>query len=506
MVDATTTLIAILFLTVQLAAFYPLGGAVDVATGAIGTRPKGRGLARRQLSHQHRGARRKYEEAPGTGADPQRQARGDERGGSSSIMKVLVTSEHRFYRAADGRVWTETQCPYSFWRRYLEVFDDVEVLARVQSVDAPADGWREASGPHVSFIDVPYYIGPVEYLKVKHAVRRAIDVAVRQSEATLLRIPSQLGGLAAATLRRLGRPYGVEVVGDPYEVFSAGGSRHPLRLLWRWHFSRVQRRLCQEACGAAYVTERTLQQRYPCRGLQIGISDVELGGQAAPAHVTHYSSVDLKDFDFVFGARPPSAPLLVARLVVVGSLAQPYKGVDVLLRAAAGCIAAGRPVELVVVGDGRYRPEMEQLSSELGLHGRVTFTGNVPAGAAVRTFLDAADLFVLPSRTEGLPRAVIEAMARALPCVASDVGGIPELLPPEDLVPPGDVAALTSTLLTVLADPGRLAAMSARNLEKAREFHHDVLSAKRCGFYRDLQANIEAFRARTQDVLHEATA
>ena len=421
-------------------------------------------------------------------------------------MKVLVTSEHRFCRAADGRVWTETQCPYSFWRRYLDVFDDVEVLARVQSVDAPADGWREASGPHVSFIDVPYYIGPVEYLKVKHAVRRAIDGAVRQSEATLLRIPSQLGGLAAATLRRLGRPYGVEVVGDPYEVFSAGGSRHPLRLLWRWHFSRVQRRLCQEACGAAYVTERTLQQRYPCRGLQIGISDVELGGQAAPAHVTHYSSVDLKDFDFVFGARPPSQPLPVARLVVVGSLAQPYKGVDVLLRAATGCIAAGRPVEVVVVGDGRYRPELEHLSSELGLHGRVTFTGNVPAGAAVRTVLDAADLFVLPSRTEGLPRAVIEAMARALPCVASDVGGIPELLPSEDLVPPGDVAALTSTLLAVLADPGRLAAMSARNLEKAREFHHDVLSAKRCGFYRDLQANTEAFHAMTQGVLHEVTA
>src|SRR5262245_47688281 len=128
-------------------------------------------------------------------------------------MKVLVTSEHRFCRSADGRVWTETQCPYSFWRRYLDVFDQVEVLARVrQVVDAPAAGWREASGPHVSFIDVPYYVGPIEYLKVRTAVRRAIGAAVRQSEATLLRIPSQIGGLVAAMLSRLGRPFSVEVV------------------------------------------------------------------------------------------------------------------------------------------------------------------------------------------------------------------------------------------------------------------------------------------------------
>jgi hypothetical protein len=139
-------------------------------------------------------------------------------------MKVLVTCEHRFYRSADGRVWTDTQCPYSFWRRYLDEFDHVDVLARVQPVDALPEGWREASGPSVRFIDVPYYLGPVEYLKVRGAVRRVVASAVRGSDATLLRIPSQLGGIAAETLRRLGRPYSLEVVGDPYEVFSAGAS------------------------------------------------------------------------------------------------------------------------------------------------------------------------------------------------------------------------------------------------------------------------------------------
>ena len=196
----------------------------------------------------------------------------------------------------------------------------------------------------------------------------------------------------------------------------------------------------------------------------------------------------------------------MARLVVVGSLAQPYKGIDVLLRAAARCIAAGRLVETVVVGDGKYRSELERLAVELGLENRVTFTGNLPAGAAVGTILDSADLFVLPSRTEGLPRALIEAMARALPCIASDVGGIPELLSPEDLVPAGDVAALAAATLGALGDPARLAAMSARNLAKATEFHHDALSARRRAFYGNLRANIEAHRHLTPNVAREATA
>jgi glycosyltransferase involved in cell wall biosynthesis len=127
---------------------------------------------------------------------------------------------------------------------------------------------------------------------------------------------------------------------------------------------------------------------------------------------------------------------------------------------------------------------------------QVSFAGNLPAGAPVRRMLDAADMFVLPSRTEGLPRALIEAMARGLPCVATDVGGIPELLVSEDLVPAGDAMSLAAKLMSVLGNPQRRAAMSARNLEKAREFHYDALSLKRRDFYTHLQLQTQAAVAR----------
>jgi glycosyltransferase involved in cell wall biosynthesis len=159
-----------------------------------------------------------------------------------------------------------------------------------------------------------------------------------------------------------------------------------------------------------------------------------------------------------------------------------YKGVDVLLRAVATCVDQGTGFSLTVVGEGRYRPEMEKLAATLGLKECVHFAGQLPAGPAVRDALDAADLFVMPSRQEGLPRAMVEAMARALPCIGSNIGGIPELLSPDSIVPVGDDAALAYTIMSVLRDPKRMARMSAENLARAHDFREELLLESRTEF------------------------
>jgi glycosyltransferase involved in cell wall biosynthesis len=110
----------------------------------------------------------------------------------------------------------------------------------------------------------------------------------------------------------------------------------------------------------------------------------------------------------------------------------------------------------------------------------------------VRAELDAADLFALPSRQEGLPRAMVEAMARGLPCLGSTVGGIPELLPAEDMVPPGDARALARKIREMVTAPGRMALMSARNLEKARGYREEALAGRRQAFYRHVREMTEA--------------
>jgi glycosyltransferase involved in cell wall biosynthesis len=388
-------------------------------------------------------------------------------------MRLVVTAEERLQRTPDGAVWSTGTFSNGFWRRYLAVFDEVSVAARVAAVPIVAAGMARVDGDGVSVCCLPHYHGPAQFLRQRTAIRRTLRARVSPEDAVLVRAPSAIGTVLCSVLAGRGQPYGVEVVGDPLDVFAPGAVTHPLRPLFRRWFVAQLRRHCRRAIGAAYVTESSLQARYPT-------------GPAAFS--TSYSSIELDTEAFVAqprvgDPRRADGSKNAQVIVTVGSLEQLYKGTDTLLGAVALLRRAGGSARLVVVGDGRYRPMLESLADRLGIADAVEFTGSLPPGAPVRRRLDEADLFVLPSRAEGLPKAVIEAMARGLPCVASTVGGNPELLPADDLVPPGDPQALADRLCAVLSDGSRLAAMSACNLARARDFSIDLLRPRRESFY-----------------------
>ena len=392
-------------------------------------------------------------------------------------MNLLINCPQHFDRTPDGQVWTNGQFPYSFWTRYLAVFDCVTVLARVRDVPELSGERQSASGTGVRFLGLPDYTGPRQYVLHAPGVAAVARKAVQNGSAILLRPPNETTGWVLWHMRKSGRPYGVEVVADPYDVFGPGAIRHPLRPAFRWWFTRVLKRQCARACAAAYVTERALQGRYP----------------AAPnALATHYSDIELPQSAFASVPRRPRQNDR-ARIIFVGTLAQLYKAPDALIDAVATCCAEA-DVELVIVGSGRHQLELEQRAKARGVGHRVHFRGQLITPPDVRAELDRADLFVLPSRQEGLPRAMIEAMARALPCIGSNVGGIPELLAAEDTVPPNNVPALASKIMEVLQQPGRMQQMAARNFIKAGEYRDDVLNARRLQFY-------EFLRTRTEDWL-----
>jgi len=392
-------------------------------------------------------------------------------------MTAAVVVEHRFYRDAQGRVWTNGPFAYSFWRRYLDVFDGVRAVARAAQVDAPPAAAVRADGPGVVFAPAPYYVGPWQYFRKLPRIAAAVRAAAGPAGAVILRVPSQLAACLDPWLRKTGRPFAVEAVGDPRDALAPGAAQHALRPLFRWQCERMMRRQCRRAWAACYVTQSALQARYPPApgAFSIGCSDVELPPEA-------------------FAARPRGAcwrrPL---RLILAGSLEHLYKAPDVLIEAFAQCRRAGLDATLALAGDGAHRPALEQLARAAGVRERVEFSGQLPAGPAVRSALDEADLFVLPSRQEGLPRALLEAMARGLPAIGSTVGGFGELLPPEDLVPPGDASALAAKIKEVAADPLRAAAMSRRNLSKAGEYSDELLAGRRRAFYKQVRELAKAW-------------
>jgi len=184
---------------------------------------------------------------------------------------------------------------------------------------------------------------------------------------------------------------------------------------------------------------------------------------------------------------PDGSPVLLA----LGRLAS-VKGIDVLLEALERLKCQDVRPHLLVVGDGPRRSSLEALADDLGLQTRVRFLG---WKADIREVLGAADLLVLPSRNEGYPHAVIEAMAAGIPVIASAVGEVPELV--EDgatgfLVPPDDPDALASRIRSVVSDPDILNALGKAATGILSRCHREEdMVARTCAMYRGLLAEKE---------------
>ena len=140
------------------------------------------------------------------------------------------------------------------------------------------------------------------------------------------------------------------------------------------------------------------------------------------------------------------------------------KGVDVLLRALALC-KKERPVTACLVGDGPDLDRFKALNAELGLAGAVRFPGRLSATEAFRR----GHLLVMPSLAESFPYVVLEAGAAGVPMIASNVGGIPEVLGADQLVPPGNAEALAARLTSCLDNPSGLASSAAAARDRIRQ-------------------------------------
>src|SRR5690606_8601777 len=154
-------------------------------------------------------------------------------------------------------------------------------------------------------------------------------------------------------------------------------------------------------------------------------------------------------------------------LLFIGNLL-PVKGVDVLLQACATLAAQRTDWRLHLVGDGPERARLAAQAQALGIDARVVFHGS-RAHAELPEWLRASDLFVLPSRSEGIPNVLLEASACATPWVASDVGGIPEIvsLGAGTLVPPEQPVALADALARGLDAPPPIPANGPRDRREA---------------------------------------
>jgi glycosyltransferase involved in cell wall biosynthesis len=179
---------------------------------------------------------------------------------------------------------------------------------------------------------------------------------------------------------------------------------------------------------------------------------------------------------------------------VVGTVAifRPQKALDVLVDAFAIVRRSFPDARLVLVGGGKCRPALEQQVERLGLTGHVHMPGRREDVASVWA---AVDIAAMSSDFEGTPLAALEALAHGVPLVATDVGGLPDIIGDENggvLVPARDPPALAGAIEDLLRDPDRRARLAREGRARAREFAIEIITARFADLYDHLLRNGQA--------------
>ena len=190
-----------------------------------------------------------------------------------------------------------------------------------------------------------------------------------------------------------------------------------------------------------------------------------------------------------FAGRPADRSRLGVNgeLPIVGSVGclAARKDYGTMLEALALLRGRGRDVQAVLVGDGKDRPDLEARARTLGIADRVRFLGE---RSDIETLLPAMDVFALSSREEGIPNALLEAMAASRPSVATAVGGTPEVLTDGEtgwLVPPASPDALAAALEQAIGDRAEAARRGAAAGRAAEEkLSIDTMARRHEAFYR----------------------
>ena len=236
---------------------------------------------------------------------------------------------------------------------------------------------------------------------------------------------------------------------------------------------------CLKANGVSYVTKDFLEKKYPSKSI--------LEGETLDYFNSYYSSIKL---DETFFGNPKSFADIAMRelklIHVASAINSDVKGHSTLLKIVKILVERGINVSLRCVGDGDRRAYYENMAKELGIDNQVNFLGLFSNKNDLRKELINSDLMVFPSRAEGLPRVLIEAMAVGLPCLSTPVNGIPELLENDYMFDPDDAEGFADKIIYLRNNPSEMGIMSLENIKKAEGYKDSVLQIRRDVFYTKL--------------------
>jgi glycosyltransferase involved in cell wall biosynthesis len=374
---------------------------------------------------------------------------------------MIFVTDHIFLRC-NGIIYSN-KFSIAVFKRYTKIFGKMVVAGRVKEVESTC-GVDRCSNCEVTF----YFFDSLSRVKNLVGRRKKVRASLRKllakHEYLIARIPSQLGFLAMDLAKQEGLRACVEVVGCGWEANWNNGRL--LAKVYSFYSLWKMRRVVASSEYSIFVTKEKLQKRYPPKrgAITTYASNVELtetSPKVLAFRKAKISSMEEKNL-ITFGT--------------IGSLETTLKGIDLAIRALGECRF---DFEYRVLGSGKFLGVYRRLASKLGVGDQVVFDGELAKKKDVEDWLDKLDIYLQPSVTEGLPRALIEAMSRGCPCIGSNAGGIPELLNSQVTFKKGSYRGLKLHLERLVSDKNELRGLALENFQNSREFEKTKIELRR---------------------------
>lgn len=358
--------------------------------------------------------------------------------------------------------------PYAIWERYLHFFNELTVSTRMineNNLDVyTKKGFKISSGPGIEFRPIKSYKKSTDFMFNRNKIKKDIRSVLKNVDCAVIRLPSIIGMIAYKEAVKLGMPYVLEVVGcpwDSYRYHSVAGKVIALNM----HIN--QKRAVKKSPYVIYVTKKFLQKRYPNNNCNVGCSDVSL-----------------KEInkDVVNRRESKIINLNAKKKIIIGTTASvdvKLKSQDLVIKAISILNKRGYNFEYQLVGGGS-KVYLESIAKKYGVIDKVIFKGSL-THEQVFDWLESIDVYIQPSKTEGLSRALVEAMSVGCPCIGSNVGGIPELLDNPNTFTKGNVKELIDLLGNL--NNSKMIEQSKRNFSISLMFKEEVLNVNRKAFF-----------------------
>lgn len=387
-------------------------------------------------------------------------------------MKLLLVCDDTIVRH-NGKYYFPNQERFDFYQRYLRVFEELRLCARAEDEKTLKKSRIPIEKePRLEYLALPDFHGPKQYVTKYYSVGKVLKRSTETCVAAVLRLPSTVAQRACKFVKKEGIPYAVEVVFDSHDGLASAKKLYLKVLYYRIYKQLVN--TCRHADGVACVTEHYLQQRYY--------------STKPNAFTSNYSSLAL-DKSFYSAPRlfPDKKEFVIAH-TAKQVMFNGRKGHNELIHAVKILKDEGFIVHVNFAG-ADYNNGVERLSelvNKLGLQNQIHFMGFL-SREELDKYLSDADMYVMPTKAEGLPRVIIEAMAKGLPCITTPVSGNPELLSEHFLVNYDDVSLLSERIKELISDKSVYENASKTNFENSLKYEASVLQERRDAFYGKLK-------------------